>query len=165
MPWFVLYTKPRNEKKVSLQLNSMGIETYCPTIKKKRNWSDRIKIIEEPLFTSYCFVNIAENERQKVFAAHGVVRYLFWLSRPAIVKEEEINTIKLWLNEFDHSSISTQSFTIEDRIILKNGALMGKTGKVYSIQDKKLLLIIEDLGLMVTVDTRNTSVEKISALA
>ncbi len=163
MPWYVLYTKPRNEKKVSNQLNQIGIETYCPLIVKKRKWSDRIKKVEEPLFTSYCFVNINSNERDKVFVVHGVVRYLFWLGKPAVVKQSEIDTIKLWLNEFDHSTISTQSFSPQDRVLFKTGTLMGKTGTVYTVHDKKLVLFIDDLGLMVTVDTRQTAVEKVIA--
>jgi transcription antitermination factor NusG len=163
MPWYVLYTKPRNEKKVSSQLNEMGIDTYCPVVKKNKKWSDRIKKVEEPLFNSYCFVNINPAERQRVFAVSGVVRYLYWLGQPAVVKQTEIDIIRQWLNEFDHSSITTQSFSVQDRVLFKSGTLLGQTGVITDIHDKKLILLIEGLGLMVSVDTRQTAVEKIIA--
>ena len=46
MPWYVLYTKPKNEKKVSEQLNSLGFEAYCPLVTTFRQWSDRKKKIQ-----------------------------------------------------------------------------------------------------------------------
>ena len=62
MPWYVLYTNPKAEKKVAEQLNKIGIETYCPLVTKIQQWSDRKKKIEVPLFSSYVFVNIEEHK-------------------------------------------------------------------------------------------------------
>ena len=92
--WYVVYTKARNEKKAALLLEKSGIDVYCPTVKEVRQWSDRKKTVEVPLFSSYLFVHLAPKERELVYAAPGVVRYLFWLNRPAIVKDQEIETLK-----------------------------------------------------------------------
>ncbi|MEP2237757.1 MAG: transcription termination/antitermination NusG family protein [Maribacter sp.] len=65
--WYVLYVKPKNEKKVAERLSAHQVDVYCPMIKEVKQWSDRKKTIEVPLFSSYVFVNISECERQKVF--------------------------------------------------------------------------------------------------
>ena len=58
-PWYVLYTKPRNEKKVAQRLSEAGYTVYCPLQKVRRQWSDRTKVVEEPLFKSYLFIQIS----------------------------------------------------------------------------------------------------------
>ena len=91
MNWYVVYTKPKWEKKVAEQLTQRGIECYCPIVTEVRQWSDRKKKVEVPLFNSYVFVRLAEVDRNLVFQSSGVVRYLFWLAKPAIVRDEEIS--------------------------------------------------------------------------
>ena len=56
--WYAVYTKPRSEKKLADRLNEHGIEAYLPLRKTLKQWSDRKKMVEEPLITSYVFVNI-----------------------------------------------------------------------------------------------------------
>jgi len=68
MAWYAVYTKSRMEKKVSLRLEEAGIESYCPVTKRKKQWSDRKKIVEEVLFRSYVFVNIDLVTQEKVNA-------------------------------------------------------------------------------------------------
>ena len=69
--WHVLYTKPRNEKKVAERLSGAGDTVYCPLQKVRRQWSDRLKVIEEPLFKGYAFIHIEDhkisNETVEVF--------------------------------------------------------------------------------------------------
>ena len=86
--WYVLYTKPRWEKKVYQLLMEQGIESYCPLNKTRKKWSDRVKWVEEPLFKSYVFVKIAEDRRTEVRMVNGVVNFVYWLSKPAIVKDK-----------------------------------------------------------------------------
>ena len=99
MPWNVIYTKARNEKKVASQLEKSGFEVYCPIVTQIKQWSDRKKKVETPLIPSYVFVNVEEKNRDDVFEVHGVVRYLFWLGKPAIVKNEEILALQEGLKE------------------------------------------------------------------
>ncbi|AUD06893.1 UpxY family transcription antiterminator [Spirosoma pollinicola] len=74
MPWYVLFIKSRNEKKEAQKLRERNIEVYYPLVKKKRQWSDRIRIIEELLFSSYCFINLEKHQRDQVFGITGIVR-------------------------------------------------------------------------------------------
>ena len=116
MNWYVVYTKPKWEKKVAEQLNEAGVECYCPLITRMRQWSDRKKKVEVPLFNSYVFVQLAESDRNSVFISSGVVRYLFWLGKPAIVQDAEIETIKSWLTGPNSDSVSVVPYQVGEWI-------------------------------------------------
>lgn len=163
MNWYVIYTKSRYEKVVSEKLALSGIEVYCPLLKRKKLWSDRWKWVEEPLFRSYCFVHIDENEKEKVFSVPGVVRYVFHCGRPAIVRNKEIELLKNWLTRFDHVSIASDNLNVDDRIRIRSGALIDKEAKVVETGGNYAVLFLEDLGLQVRVDLRRTLLEKLSA--
>src|SRR5215470_16647273 len=90
--WYAIYTRPRWEKKVNSLLVEKGVESYCPLNKVRRKWSDRLKIVEEPLFKSYVFVKIDDREKTVVRMTDGVINFVYWNKKPAIVKEKEIQT-------------------------------------------------------------------------
>ena len=156
MPWFVLYTKSRNEKLVAEQLRKREIEVYCPLLKTSRRWSDRTKVVEEPLFKSYCFVRLEEHERARVFGVQGVVRYLFWLKKPAIVREEEIEAIKKMLNEVPHQCIKVTPFQVGDVLKIDSGSFAEQSGVVLRQQGNLVTLKLESLQMILTVDVSKT---------
>jgi transcription antitermination factor NusG len=157
--WYVLYTKSRQEKKVAEKLMELNIEAYCPTRIVSKVWSDRTKRVEEPLFKSYCFVRVSDTERELVFQATGVVRYLFWLGKPAIVKDTEIDTIKKWLNEFDQSLITVGNLLKGDTVEIKNGVLIGEIASVQEKRGKIVTLNLKSLGATITLDLTKNLVE------
>lgn len=150
---------------VANALQKKGIEVYCPLMKKQRQWSDRAKIVEVPLFKSYCFVNLREEERSLVFGVSGVVRYLFWLKKPAIVKQAEIDIIKDMLNDFDHSSIEVVSLAVADRIRIDSGAFIDHEAEVVSTQGQKIIAKIDSLGICIAIDKSKNKIKKIQAIA
>ena len=97
MNWFVIHTKPRFEKKVEERLLSFGIEAYCPTRKEIRLWSDRKKKVDVPVLPSMVLVRLEEKDVNDVFNINGVVRYMFWLGKRAIVRQKEIDVLKNYL--------------------------------------------------------------------
>jgi transcriptional antiterminator RfaH len=118
MNWLVLYTKPKNEVKVAERLAAAGITVYCPLVTTLRQWSDRKKKVTLPLFSSYVFVQLAEVQRAAVFEVPGVVRYLFWLGKPAVVREEEMATLKEMLSD-TYKEVRLATLAPGDRLILK----------------------------------------------
>ncbi len=158
MPWFVLYTKSRNEKKVANTLREQGIDVYCPLIRVERKWTDRLQTVETPLFSSYCFVNLEEQERPRVFSVPGIVRYLFWLDKPAVVRDEEIEAIKRMLNEFDNRLIKMDTFSPADRVRISSGAFTDVEGGVITQQGKTLTIFVDSLQMMLNVDLSKTLV-------
>ena len=97
MNWFVVYTKYRFEKKVEEKLLAYGIEAYCPMRKEIRFWSDRKKKVDVPVLPSMVLVRIDEKNVNDVFNINGVVRYMFWLGKRAIVRDKEVNILKNYL--------------------------------------------------------------------
>ena len=156
MPWFVLYTQPRNEKKVTDRLEKLGITAYCPMTIQVRQWSDRKKKVEVPLLNSYVFVQLAEADRKLVFEVPGIVRYLFWLGEPAIVGDEEIKTLKNWLSH-DLAALEVSALKPGDTITLKEGAFKNQEALIKTISKNKMQLVLVSLGLLVTITTPTTS--------
>ena len=154
--WLVAYTKPRWEKKLAEQLAAKGFEVYCPTQHVKRRWSDRTKWIDQPLFSSHIFVYLEPERRDAVYFTPGFVRFLFWNKRPAVVRDEEIATLKRWLNDFDHEAISIQSLAIGSRVSVTSGPLQGREATVLEQRGTKLELYLEDLQVKVSVDVNKT---------
>lgn len=151
MNWYVLYTKPKWEKKVADKLNQIGVECYCPLITQVKQWSDRKKKIEVPLFNSYVFVQLEDNERNSVFEVSGVVRYLFWLGKPAIVKDGEIDIIKTSLKSPNISDISVTAIQVGDRIKLETGAFSNQDAIVQEVSNTHYILVLESLGCVLKI--------------
>ncbi|KQO33272.1 antitermination protein NusG [Flavobacterium sp. Leaf82] len=149
--WYVVYTKPKWEKKVAERLNEIGIECYCPLITQIKEWSDRKKKIEVPLFNSYVFVYLEDVDRNSVFQISGLVRYLFWLGKPAIVREEEIHIIKTSLKAPNISDISVTSIQVGDRIKLETGVFSNQDAIVQEISNTYYTLVLESLGCVLKI--------------
>jgi transcription antitermination factor NusG len=88
--WHALYTKPRHEKKVADQLLDKRIDTYLPLRKILKQWSDRKKWVEEPLFKSYVFIHADAKERQRALYTYGVLKLVQFGDEPARVRDDEI---------------------------------------------------------------------------
>jgi transcription antitermination factor NusG len=115
-------------------------------ITQVRQWSDRKKKVEVPLFNSYVFVQLPDSERNAVFQSVGVVRYLFWLGKPAVVRDEEISVIKKWLNTSEGKEVSILSFQIGDAIQLDSGPFSNQKAIVQEVTNTHYVLVLESLG-------------------
>jgi transcription antitermination factor NusG len=144
--WFPIYTKPRWEKKVNQLLTEKGVECYCPLNKVKRKWSDRTKTVEEPLFKSYVFVKVTEEERTKVRLTNGVVNFVYWNGKPAIVREKEIQAIKLFLDVHDNVQVKPMDLTVQQRVLITSGTFMDRTATVLDVRKKEVKVSIDSLG-------------------
>ncbi|BAV06389.1 Transcription antitermination factor NusG [Filimonas lacunae] len=153
--WFAVYTKPRWEKKINSVLEKKGIESWCPLQKLQRQWSDRKKVIEDPLFKSYVFVRIADQEKLRVLQTDGILNFVYYLNKPAIIKDEEIETIKSYLLQKDAiiTVHSIDSFDKDARIKIKQGIFMDQTGTVLRASGKrKVYVSMESLGQVMMVE-------------
>ena len=148
--WFVIYTKANQEIKVTEQLNKIGISCYCPTVTIIKQYSDRKKKILKTLIPSYVFVLIEEGRRNDIFSVFGVVRYMFWLGKPAVVRVKEIELMKKYLNG-EFQSVSLTNFTKGQLHKISEGVFAGKIGRVIEIQKNKIKLQLESLGMIVTL--------------
>lgn len=157
--WYAVYTKPRWEKKVHGLLVEKGIETYCPLNKVRRKWSDRMKIVHEPLFKSYVFVRIPEEEKTPVRMTNGVVNFVYWLGKPAMVRDNEIELIRKFLDEYHDVEAIPIELQTDMKVQVQRGAFMNKEAKVLKVMGNKVQLVIESIGysLIAVVDKNNLS--------
>lgn len=151
MPWYVLYTKPRNEKKVSKLLTDRGIEVYCPLREEIKQWSDRKKKVAEPVFRSYVFVAMInyDIENAEVLRTPGSVRFLRWNGKPGLVRDNEIRAIKDFLNDYKNAEVS---FEIKEgqAVSVTEGPLKDMKGIVAHVKGNKATLYLETLGMSLT---------------
>ena len=154
MNWYVVYTKPKWEKKVAERMNEIGVVAYCPLVAKERQWSDRKKVDNVPLFNSYIFVQIEEQERNRVFEIPGAVRYLFWLGKPAMVKDSEIETIQNWLSAPATYEVSLDEWKKGDKIVLESGPFVSQSAIIQEVKQNHYIMILESLGCVLRVDKK-----------
>lgn len=147
MAWYVLYTSARAEKKVNNRLVELGVETYLPLHRQKKRWSDRVKIVESPLFSSYVFVKCNEHVLRSLLQVYGVARIVFYLGRPAEVREEEIEAIKEFLELAHEKEIVIEGSDAEILV----GPFAGRGGKVLNIERDRATLLLDELEVKICV--------------
>ena len=146
--WFVIYTKAKQELRVSEQLSAIGISNYCPTVNLIKQYSDRKKKIKKPLLSSYVMVKLFESERNRVFNCSGVVRYLFFLGKPAEVNPSEIELMRNHLNGV-YQEIQTNTFTLGQTHRIKQGPFSGLNGRVVECSKSNVKFELESLGMSI----------------
>lgn len=158
--WYVVYTRPRWEKKVAKLLADKGIEYYCPLNKVHKQWSDRTKIVLEPLFKGYVFVAVEESKKWDIKLVDGILNYVYWLGKPALVRDSELDTIKKFLQEFDQVQVSKTGLSPNDIVLVKQGLLMDYKGIIIEVAGNKAKVNIESMGIQLSAvfDTKNLQV-------
>ena len=144
--WLAVYTRPRWQKKVKKLLQEKGTKSYCPLNKVRRKWSDRVKLVEEPLFKSYVFVKISDGDRTAVRMTPGVINFVYWEGKPAVIKEKEIATIRRFLDEYENVELQTMPLKVDQRVKIAHGPLMDQEGKVLELRHKTAKVAIDSLG-------------------
>lgn len=156
--WYVLYTKPRHEKKVAERLSEEGYTVYCPLYKVKRKWSDRVKVVEEPLFRGYVLIQIEDHQRDHVFTMPGTVRYLFWLRKPAVVRPKEIEAIQKWLGHYDHDTIEVEDITPGTLVRITSGQFMNEEAVLLDQTRNKAVVQLKELGIQLSLDLQQNDI-------
>lgn len=160
--WYALYVRSRAEKKAFQLLHEAGFEAYLPLIMRVKQWSDRKKKVEEPLFRSYVFVHSFDKDRYNILNVAGVVKFITFEknSEPAAVPDNQIIAIKNYLEEFDgEESLSDELFEGE-LVRIKSGQMQGLVGRLAEIRGKTRLIVhIEVVGQYIPVNVTRSKVE------
>jgi transcription antitermination factor NusG len=162
--WYAVYTKPRWEKKVNGLFASYGIESYCPLNKVKKKWSDRVKWVEEPLFKSYVFVHVPESEQTRVRMVDGVLNFVYWLGKPAIVKDKEVEDIRRFMNEYSDVEVQSLEIKPDSMVLIRTGVLMDKEAKVRRVLHQTVEVVIETLGYKLVAQVEKSNLLPISGV-
>jgi len=159
--WYAVYTKPNWEKKISELLNKKKLENYCPLNKVVRKWSDRRKIVMEPLFKSYVFVRVAAEDIVNVKSTYGVLNTVNWLNKPAIIRDYEIEVIKRFLGEFENVRLEKIDLNVDDTVRSINGPLIYNEGKIVEIKNAFVKVKLSSLGYNLVVEMNKCNIEKV----
>lgn len=162
--WYALYTRPRWEKKVAELLEKKKVIVYCPLNKVQKKWADRKKVVFEPLFASYVFVYVSEQEHLGIKQTDGVINFVHWLNRPAVIRNEEIDTIRKFLNEYDHVTVEKTQVNLNDRVRIINGPLMMWEGNVVEIRTNTVKITLPSLGQTLVAEIKKENLETIGGL-
>ncbi|RHJ83897.1 UpxY family transcription antiterminator [Parabacteroides sp. AM08-6] len=144
--WYVLYTAPRAEKQVKTRLDALGVECWLPLHHTPRVWSDRVKMVDIPLFNSYLFVRCTDPKLRELILVYGVVRIVYYNGKPAIVRQKEIDAIKDFL-----AQASEHPLCPGEEVEILCGAMKHVSGKIRKIKKNHLVLYLEQLGATVCV--------------
>ena len=162
--WFVFYTKSRQEKKVNDLLIKKGFDSYLPLQTVMRQWSDRKKKIEVPLFNSYIFVSVEEHVIQEVLQIPGIAWNIRMNGKPAVLHPTELETIKRFIETGLHIEASGESgkFSIGDKVKVMDGPLRGSHGILVDNQNKHFFsMLLESIGQVITVQIDPKIIQKV----
>jgi transcription antitermination factor NusG len=153
--WFVVYTYPKMERKVHSKIIEMGTESFLPLQKVVKQWSDRKKKLEVPLFPNYVFVRITPNKSFDLLKIREVVRFLTIEGRPVAVTENEINSIKKILagDSEIHDEKWHPFYQIGEKIKIRHGRFSGIEGYLVRRSGKNRVMIqVDALKKAVSID-------------
>ena len=159
--WYAVYTKPRWEKKVAAMLLEKGIENYCPINKVIRQWSDRKKMVMEPVFKGYVFVKLEENKKWQVKDVNGILNFVYWLRKPAVIRDEEIDTIRKFLNEFEDVQVEPKGVVVNSEVRIRQGVLMNYHGIVVEVLGNRAVVKIETLDIQLSAHFDKKNLEPV----
>ncbi len=158
--WYPVYTNPRAEKKTAEELQKRGIVVYLPLQKTLKQWSDRKKWVEEPLFKSYVFVYISHKEYDKVLQTPGVVRFIFFSGKAAYIPQPQMDMLQNYLSDDYTPEIVSHSLEKGQKVRIVSGKLNGYEAELVSWnQQQRLILRLDALGQSILLKIHIKDVE------
>ncbi len=162
--WHALYVRSRMEKKVLSQLEEGGYKAYLPLITQVKQWSDRKKKVEEPLFKSYVFVYSNEKEYIPILNVYGVIKFVTFERKAVAVPENQILAIKKFVSDFEkgeeYKMMNHEELKVGQKVRIINGPMKGLTGRLETIYNKRHLIVyIDVVGQCIPVHIPRAKVE------
>ena len=158
--WYPIYTRSRFEKKTQLELEKKQITTYLPLKKVLKQWSDRKKIVEEPLLKSYLFIYISIKEYNEVLLTPGFSRFIYFSGKIASIPEKQIQDLRLLLANSTDLELIEYNISPGEKVLIKAGPFKGITAELVSLKSKKsLILRLEQLACSINIHTSMAFIE------
>ncbi len=160
--WYAVYTRSRFEKQVLKGLQDQGIEAYLPLIKTVRQWSDRKKTVEVPLFSSYVFVHIDRRFYDLVLQTMGVVKYITFEGKAASIPADQIDNLRIIVNSDEKVETTWETRRKGDKVMVSAGSLKGLRGELISDGDRRKVLVrIDSIDQNLVVEVHSSLIESI----
>jgi transcription antitermination factor NusG len=146
LSWFAVQTKPRHEKKAAAELQEKGISAFLPLCSEKRQWSDRQRVVELPLFPQYVFVRIEQNleTRVSVLRTNGITNFVGTRGIGIAIPDEQIEQVQTVIAQ--GIPVSPHLFmNIGKRIRIRGGAFDGLQGILTAVNGDQTLVVSVEL--------------------
>ncbi|MCW3111254.1 MAG: hypothetical protein JWQ09_5760 [Segetibacter sp.] len=157
--WYTAYTFPNMEKKVHLELTNLNVISYLPMQEVLRQWSDRKKKLMVPMFPNYLFINTSQKRKFDLLSIKGILRFVSFDGKPAIVSDEEIASIK----KFENAEFEIEPNLVNgDSVIITYGPFTGLKGKLFNKKGKhRFALRISALNQSLSIDISTSFLRKL----
>lgn len=144
--WYLVYTKPKSEKKVAGFLTKRKIENFCPQNRTQVKQIRKSKLVDQPLFSSYVFVYVGEDKIPYIRNIENVLNLVYWKGQPAIINNEEITIIKDFIN--DHYDIKLEKTRVDEQDSAKIVDRPGYTidGNLLTLKNKSIKVNLPSIG-------------------
>lgn len=142
--WYVVYTRPRAEKKLLLELQEKSIESFLPLLPVKKKWSDRIKIVDSPIFTSYIFVKINfQEDSVNILKLKNALQFIYFNNKPAIIDDNDIELIKIFLNEYPDRLKIEQKEKLQkgNEVLIQSGPFKGRRAVIEKVKNDYIVIL------------------------
>ena len=156
--WYVIYTKPKCERKVAATFTKRKIENFFPVNCKHLNSLRRSKLIYEPLFDSYLFVNVTETDIAKIRLVDGVVSLVYWKGKPAIMNDDEIEAIKEFISYHQDIKLEKTQVKVNGTARIIDGPRYSMEGNVLSVKNKMVKVNLPSIGFSMIAEMENESI-------
>ncbi len=133
--WYAIYVKSRAEKKVAAELEAEDLEFYLPLEKRLKQWSDRKKWVEEPLFRSYIFVHIEPKDYYRALV-RNTVKYISFGGKAVPVPPQQIEAIRMYLDEKEPLPQGAEDWEAGKKVEVMAGNLIGLKGILLEADGK-----------------------------
>ena len=158
--WYPIYTRSRAEKKTQAELERKNINTYLPLKKVEKQWSDRKKIVEEPLLRSYLFVYISAKEYAEVSMTYGFTRFIYFSGKIASIPDKQLEDLRLLLANSIDLELIEHNISLGEKVLIKAGPFKGIIAELVSLKSKKsLVLRLEQIGYAINIRTSMEFIE------
>ena len=163
--WVAVYTSSRAEKQVAARLTEAGIENYLPLRRVKHRWSDRIKIVEEPLIKSYTFARITAKQEYSLRGINGVVWIIAFKGKVATIPDEEIEAMRQFVeSEKPVAVYETSKLKFGAAVEITDGPFKGRRGEIVSdCKDGNFAIRIDALSFSLVVDVNQNILRALKA--
>lgn len=147
--WHAVYTKPRHEKKALERLSINGFEVFCPMINTVKKWSDRKKKVSIPLIPSNIFIKVDEKNRTKVLTDPSILNFVYWLGKPAIIRDYEIERLKGLISKEKMQEFEIRKLKIGEKISVSKGYLKDENATIKKVNNNYVHVELSELGIVV----------------
>ncbi len=161
--WYAVYTKPQSETKVVTLLSKKRIENFCPHKRMLIGSGAKRRMVYQPLFPSFVFVNITELQMFEVRKTPDVINFVYWLGKPAVIKTEDVENIAWFNGEYYNIHVEKSHVNASGMVKITNEPCLVQSNiDVLSVKTNKVKLTLPSLGYIIYAET---NVEQVTANA